>query len=87
MVRETLAQMDAVSHVNFEEGHYVLRGNEADSLLPALTSVLQQLDCRLTNLSTRDLGLEDVFISLTGRSIDDVVSEDEMEENATAEAG
>lgn len=70
-VRHSLEQMEAVSQVNFERDHYVLQGNQADTLLPALTSTLQSFDCRLTNLSTRDLGLEDVFIALTGRSIDD----------------
>lgn len=70
-VVHTLSEMNGVSQVMFEEDHYVLTGSEADSLLPALTSTLQKLDCRLTNLSTRDLGLEDVFLSLTGRSLED----------------
>lgn len=84
-VRENLQRMDAVTEVKFEKDHYVLRGNEADSLLPALTGTLQKLDSRLTNLSTRNLGLEDVFISLTGRSLEDETPV-EAEETDSSEA-
>ncbi|MEE2639373.1 MAG: ABC transporter ATP-binding protein [Planctomycetota bacterium] len=71
-----LSSMSAVSQVTFEKNHYLLAGNEADSLLPALNSTLEKLNCRLTGLSTRNLGLEDVFLSLTGRSLDDQAPDD-----------
>jgi ABC-2 type transport system ATP-binding protein len=73
----TLARMPAVSHISFNRDHYVLRGNEADTLLQALMVTLESLECRLTNLSTRNLGLEDVFVSLTGRSLEDEIDQDD----------
>lgn len=68
---ERLSGLPGIAEIQFETDHYVVRGSEADTLLPALTSTLQSLNCRLSRLSTRDLGLEDVFIALTGRSLED----------------
>jgi len=80
---ESLSQMDVVSQITFEKEHYLLCGNDADTLLPALTSALQTFNCRLTNLSTRNLGLEDVFVSLTGRSIEDDVEQPEPDDKSS----
>lgn len=77
-VQQQLESMSVVSDIVFEKGHYVLRGNDVDKLLPALTSTLQSVDSRLTHLSTRDLDLEDVFISLTGRTIDEETPQEEV---------
>ena len=85
-VKSTLESMPVVSDIWFEKGHYVLRGNDVDSLLPALTSTLQKLDIRLTHLSTRDLGLEDVFISLTGRTIDEETPVEDPAETVESES-
>lgn len=70
-VKESLQTMEAVSEIWFEKEHYVLRGRDVNTLLPALNSTLATVNSKLTHLSTRDLGLEDVFISLTGRTIDE----------------
>jgi ABC-2 type transport system ATP-binding protein len=54
-----------------QPGSYSLAVGELHLALPALLARLGELGCRLTSLSTRRATLEDVFVSLTGRHLDE----------------
>lgn len=65
-------QMDdlpTVQAVRYEESSIFLTVHEPHRAIPALLSRLQQLHRPLTRLTTRHTSLEDVFVHLTGRHL------------------
>jgi ABC-2 type transport system ATP-binding protein len=66
-----LDDLPAVSSVYEENGHISLSVSEPHIVLPALLERLERLECRLTSLSTRHASLEDVFVKLAGRHLED----------------
>ena len=68
---DALADLPAVSAVREENSHLSLSVTEPHVVLPALIDRLDRLQCRLTSLTTRHASLEDVFVKLAGRHLDD----------------
>ena len=66
-----LADLPTASDVRQENGHLSLSVSEPHVVLPALIERLDRLRCRLTSLTTRHASLEDVFVKLAGRHLDD----------------
>ena len=67
-----LVDLPAVSSVLEENSHISLSVSEPHIVLPALLERLERLQCRLTSLSTRHASLEDVFVKLAGRHLEDL---------------
>jgi ABC-2 type transport system ATP-binding protein len=67
-----LAELPTVSEVRRENGHVSLSVSEPHVVLPALLARLDGLGHQLTSLTTRHASLEDVFVKLAGRHLDDV---------------
>ena len=70
--RDQLADLPAVSAVRQENGHLSLSVAEPHVVLPALIERLDRLGCHLTSLTTRHASLEDVFVKLAGKHLNDV---------------
>jgi len=74
---EELKQLDGVSFVQRESDSandlFRLTVDEAHRVLPLLLQWIEQRDCELLQLSTRNATLEDVFVKLTGRHLNDAV--------------
>ena len=66
-----LVDLPTASDVRQENGHLSLSVSEPHVVLPALIERLDRLRCRLTSLTTRHASLEDVFVKLAGRHLDD----------------
>jgi ABC-2 type transport system ATP-binding protein len=67
-----LAELSSVRSVRqLQPGSFNLAAGELHVAVPALLARLAELGCRLANLSTRRATLEDVFVSLTGRRLDE----------------
>jgi ABC-2 type transport system ATP-binding protein len=66
-----LADLPSVSSVQAENGSLVLSVGEPHIVIPALLERLTTLGGRLANLTTRHASLEDVFVKLAGRHLDD----------------
>jgi len=66
-----LSDLPDVSEARREAGGICLSVSEPHRVLPALLERLRQLDCQLTSLTTRHASLEDVFVKLAGRHLDD----------------
>jgi ABC-2 type transport system ATP-binding protein len=58
-----------VRAVRREADHYALSVTEPHVALPALLARLQESGQQLASLTTRHAGLEDVFVTLTGRHL------------------
>jgi ABC-2 type transport system ATP-binding protein len=71
MNRDLLAGLPAASPVREENSHLSLSVSEPHIVLPALLERLDTLKCPLTSLTTRHASLEDVFVKLAGRHLDD----------------
>jgi ABC-2 type transport system ATP-binding protein len=69
--REQLAALPAVTEVREENSHISLSVVEPHLAIPALLDHLQQHGCQLTSLITRHASLEDVFVKLAGRHLED----------------
>jgi ABC-2 type transport system ATP-binding protein len=67
----TFADVPAVSAAEMEQGHFRLSVREPHVALPALLARLEAMGCHLTGLSTRHASLEDVFVKLAGRHLND----------------
>jgi ABC-2 type transport system ATP-binding protein len=67
----TLAGLDAIRSATQENGLYRLTVGELHVALPALLARLRQEGQQLADLKTHHASLEDVFVSLTGRLLDD----------------
>jgi ABC-2 type transport system ATP-binding protein len=68
---EQLADVPSVRSVTRENGSLVLSVAEPHVALPALIERLGTLGGRLSQLTTRHASLEDVFVKLAGRHLDD----------------
>jgi ABC-2 type transport system ATP-binding protein len=66
-----LADLPTVSAVREEDRHISLSVGEPHIVLPALLARLGDLHCPLTSLTTRHASLEDVFVKLAGRHLED----------------
>ena len=66
-----LTDLPAVSAVREEDQRISLSVTEPHVVLPALLERLDRLRCPLTSLTTRHASLEDVFVKLAGRHLDD----------------
>ena len=66
-----LEKLPAVRSVHHDNGQTSLSVEEPHVVLPALISRLRELECRLTSLTTRHASLEDVFVKLAGRHLED----------------
>lgn len=66
-----LSGLPAVNEVRHEHSHWSLSVTEPHLVLPLLLERLRQMQCQLTSLTTRQASLEDVFIKLAGRHLDD----------------
>jgi ABC-2 type transport system ATP-binding protein len=69
--RDELTRLPAVSSVSRENSHIRLSVTEPHVVLPALLSCLEHRQCTLKSLTTRHASLEDVFVALAGRHLDD----------------
>jgi ABC-2 type transport system ATP-binding protein len=67
----TIESLDSVRNVAIDGDHFHLSVGKSHLVLPALLEKLGQQRLSLTNLTTRHASLEDVFISLTGRTLVD----------------
>ena len=70
-----LADLPTVREVRSENSQVSLSVAEPHVVLPALLARLDGLECRLTSLTTRHASLEDVFLKLAGRHLDDAEPE------------
>ena len=68
---ETLAALPSVERVSQEGGSWRLTVREVHRAVPALLASLAQRGASPTHLTTHHATLEDVFMSLTGRSLRD----------------
>ena len=59
------------------DGRFRLRVCRPHEVLPALLQLLEPLELQLTSLSTRHASLEDVFVHITGRSLEDEAESNE----------
>jgi ABC-2 type transport system ATP-binding protein len=66
-----LADLPGVNDVREENSHLRLSASEPHLVLPALIERLDRLNCKLTSLLTRHASLEDVFVKLAGRHLND----------------
>jgi ABC-2 type transport system ATP-binding protein len=66
---ERFTDLAAVSSARCENGQICLSVREPHVVLPALLARLEQMNCRLTGLTTRQASLEDVFVKLAGRHL------------------
>src|SRR5262245_41989829 len=65
------ANLPAVSAVETEQGRFRLSVREPHVALPALLARLEATGSQLTSLSTRHASLEDVFVKLAGRHLNE----------------
>lgn len=64
-------ELPTVTHVRREAGRVELTVGQPHIVLPLLLERFTQSQRKLTSLTTRHASLEDVFVSLTGRHLDD----------------
>jgi ABC-2 type transport system ATP-binding protein len=73
-------KLPGVSESRIDEERVTLSVSEPHVALPAVLKKLASLDLELTGLSTRHASLEDVFVKLAGRHL----NEDDISQNVTA---
>lgn len=67
----TLGNLPSVNAVRINESRYCLSAGEVHVALPALLAFLEREQRQLASLTTRHASLEDVFVRLTGRHLQD----------------
>lgn len=70
-----LTRLAAVTSAREEADRFSLTVSEPHRALPAILGYLQEKQTPLTSLTTRHASLEDVFVKLAGRHLDDVEKE------------
>jgi len=65
------SRLPAVESARLDGSGYSLSATEPHLALPALLGFLKQRGCELSSLTTRHASLEDVFVTLAGRHLDD----------------
>lgn len=68
---EDWRQLPAVTGVRWENGRILLSVTQPHRVIPALLEHLQQRTWRLASLTTRHASLDDVFVTITGRTLDE----------------
>ena len=68
---ETLGRLAGVRAARRKNGGFVLQVDEPHRAVPALVTEVERVGGSLTELRTRSATLEDVFVSLTGRTLRD----------------
>jgi len=71
MAAERFSSLPAVREARAEAGGIALIVTEPHVAIPALLGTVQSLGFEMIRLTTRHASLEDVFVRLTGRSLDD----------------
>jgi len=66
-----LEQLPTVRSVQRKQSHISLSVDEPHIALPALINRLRELNCQFTSLTTRHASLEDVFVKLAGRHLEE----------------
>ena len=62
-------QLPGVGGVTSEDGVTALTVEEPHATIPALLALIEEQGWRLSQLTTRQSSLEDVFVNLTGRHL------------------
>ena len=65
------SDLPTVRNVRHESDRICLEVTQPHTAVPALLQRLTQRGCTLTSLTTRHASLEDVFVKLTGRHLED----------------
>ncbi len=73
---EVSAEMDwtdlpAVTGASIEVGRHLLSASQPHVVIPALINRIEQRGWKLASLTTRHASLDDVFVSLTGRHVEE----------------
>ena len=63
--------LPGVTNATNEDGHFLLTVTEPHLVIPALLARVQEAGLQLASLTTRNASLEDVFVKLTGRRLDE----------------
>ena len=63
--------LPGVTGLNCEDGRFLMTVTEPHVVIPSVLQRIQQTQLRLASLTTRHASLEDVFVKLTGRHLDD----------------
>lgn len=74
LLDEALLQLPSVRTVRHSAGTVSLAVDQPHIALPALLNLQQQQAASLANLTTRHATLEDVFVALTGRHLEEAVN-------------
>lgn len=69
------SELPAVSGVTQETGRYVLTVAQPHLVIPALIDRVEQRGWKLASLTTRHASLDDVFVHLTGRHVEEEIEE------------
>jgi ABC-2 type transport system ATP-binding protein len=69
--RASWDDLPGVTNATNEDGHYLLTVTEPHLVIPALLARVQEAGLQLASLTTRNASLEDVFVKLTGRRLDE----------------
>jgi ABC-2 type transport system ATP-binding protein len=67
--RARAQQLPGVQELRLDAGHFELRSTTPQDTLVALMALATELGTQISDLNVRGANLEDVFISLTGRSL------------------
>jgi ABC-2 type transport system ATP-binding protein len=68
---QDFAAIPGVASVRIDNGHFCLSVAEPHVVIPQLLTTLESLNLPLASLTTRQASLEDVFVSLTGRHLEE----------------
>ena len=68
-VTEALESMEGIKEVTEIHGRIVVRTLDAASKLPKIFTLLESIEAKVLDVSLRRNGLEDVFITLTGKGL------------------
>ena len=71
LLQEWLSQLPTVEQVDVSNGTVRITAAESHSALSRLFEELERRQLEITSLTTRHASLEDVFVQLTGRHLDD----------------
>ena len=78
---QQIEAIPAVDQVEVDRDGFLIRVTRPHAVLPELIRLTSQHEIPLTELTTRNATLEDVFLSLTGRHLSDEESDSEDAEN------
>jgi ABC-2 type transport system ATP-binding protein len=73
---EPWGELPGVTNWTREDGQCVLTVTEPHVVIPAVLARVEQMNRRLASLTTRHASLEDVFVKLTGRHLDEATHDE-----------